>query len=125
MDGVSEECFYSVKNSRGLTVKRFYIYDNNVFLVEVTDKSENSDLNECMSLCNSVLMVGKSIYGGSAHTSKKQETTEAVETAISNVKLVTSDTPPENTTSPEGYTTPYVDYFTPEGEHVYEYYVTE
>ena len=42
-----------------------------------------------------------------------------------NLKLVTSDTPPENTTSPEGYTTHYVDYFTPEGEHVYEYYVTE
>ncbi|MBE6751437.1 MAG: hypothetical protein E7556_02810 [Ruminococcaceae bacterium] len=40
-------------------------------------------------------------------------------------KLVTSNTPPENTTSPEGYTTPYIDYFTPEGEHVYEYYVTE
>lgn len=40
-------------------------------------------------------------------------------------KLVTSNTPPENTTSPEGNTTPYIDYFTPEGEHVYEYYVTE
>lgn len=40
-------------------------------------------------------------------------------------KLVTSNTPPPNTTSPEGYTTPYIDYFTPEGEHVYEYYVTE
>ncbi len=125
MDGISEECFYSVKNSRGLTVKRFYIYDNNVFLVEVTDESENPDLNECMSLCNSVLMVGKSIYGGSAHTSKNQETTEPVETTTGNLKLVTSDSPPENTTSPEGYTTHYVDYFTPEGEHVYEYYVTE
>ncbi len=38
-------------------------------------------------------------------------------------KLVSSNTPLVNTTSPEGYTTPYVDYFTPEGEHVYEYYV--
>ena len=125
MDGVGEECFYSVKNSRELTVKRFFIYDNNVFLVEVTDESENPDLNECMSLCNSVLMVGKNIYGGSAHTSKNQETTEPVETTTSNVKLVISNTPPENTTSPEGYTTPYVDYFTPDGERVYEYYVTE
>ena len=125
MDGVSEECFYTVKNSKGLTVKRFYIYDNNVFLVEVTDESENPDLNECISLSNSVSMVGKSIYGGSARASKKQETTESLEATTSSVKLVTSDRPPENTTSPEGYTTPYVDYFTPEGEHVYEYYVYE
>ena len=70
-------------------------------------------------------MVGKSIYGGSAHTSKNQETTESVETTTGNLKLVTSDSPPENTTSPEGYTTPYIDYFTLDGEHVYEYYVTE
>ncbi len=40
-------------------------------------------------------------------------------------KLVTSNTPPVNTTSPEGYTTPYVDYFTPEGERVFVYYVFE
>ena len=55
-----------------------------------------------------------------------QTTTEAVTDATTgNLKLVTSDSPPENTTSPEGYTTPYIDYFTPEGKHVYEYYVTE
>ena len=40
-------------------------------------------------------------------------------------KLVVSDTLPENLTSPEGYTQPYVDYFTPDGKRVYEYYVYE
>ncbi len=55
----------------------------------------------------------------------KNNKVEKSPTTTGNVKLVTSNTPPENTTSPEGYTTPYIDYFTPEGEHVYEYYVTE
>lgn len=55
----------------------------------------------------------------------KNNKVEKSPTTTGNVKLVTSNTPPENTTSPEGYTTPYIDYFTPEGKHVYEYYVTE
>ena len=58
------------------------------------------------------------------HTTKNNKA-EKIPTTAGNIKLVTSNTPPENTTSPEGYTTPYIDYFTPEGEHVYEYYVTE
>ena len=55
----------------------------------------------------------------------KNNKAEKIPTTTGDVKLVTSNSPPPNTTSLEGYTTPYIDYFTPEGEHVYEYYVTE
>ena len=55
----------------------------------------------------------------------KNNKAEKIPTTTGDVKLVTSNSPPPNTTSPEGYTTPYIDYFTPEGEHVYEYYVIE
>ncbi len=124
--GVSNECVYIKKEPKGATAKIFFIYSNNLFVITIFDANGGTTFESFKELAYKVDFLDKTISGGSARASKKQETTEAVTDATTgNLKLVTSDTPPENTTSPEGYTTHYVDYFTPEGEHVYEYYVTE
>jgi hypothetical protein len=124
--GVSNECVYIKKEPKGATAKIFFVYSNNLFVITIFDANGGTTFESFKELAYKVDFLGKTISGGSARASKKQETTEAVTDATTdNIKLVTSDTPPENTTSPEGYTTPYIDYFTPEGEHVYEYYVTE
>lgn len=124
--GVSNECVFIKKEPKGATAKIFFVYSNNLFVITIFDANAGTTFEDFKELAYKVDFLGKTISGGSARASKKQETTEAVTDATTgNLKLVTSDTPPENTTSPEGYTTPYVDYFTPEGEHVYEYYVTE
>ena len=95
-----------------------------MFVITIFDANGSTTFEEFKELACKVDFLGKTVSGGSAHASKNQEITEAVTDATAgNIKLVTSDSPPENTTSPEGYTTPYVDYFTPEGERVYEYYV--
>ena len=124
--GVSNECVYIKKEPKGATAKIFFIYSNNLFVITIFDANAGTTFEDFKELAYKVDFLGKTISGGSARASKKQETTEAVTDATTgNLKLVTSNSPPENTTSPEGYTTPYVDYFTPDGEHVYEYYVTE
>ncbi len=123
--GVSNECIYIKKEPKGATAKIFFIYSNNLFVITIFDANGGLNLESFKELAYKVDFLGKTISGGSARTSKKQETTEPVATTTGNVKLVISDAPPENTTSPEGYTTPYVDYFTPDGERVFEYYVTE
>lgn len=106
-DGISNQCFYSIKDTKGLTVNRFFVYDNAVFLVKVTDTSYSPEYNMCMDLCNWVFFVGKNVYGGSVHLNKKsEETTEIVnEPAL-----------------PPSSTTPYVDYFTSDGKHIKEWY---
>ena len=122
--GVSNECVYIKRENKGSTAKIFFIYSNNLFVITIFDANGSTTFEEFKELACKVDFLGKTVSGGSAHASKNQEITEAVTDATAgNIKLVTSDSPPENTTSPEGYTTPYVDYFTPEGERVYEYYV--
>lgn len=117
--GVSNECIYIKKEPDGATAKIFFIYSKNVFVITIFDANGDLNFDSFKELAYKVDFIGKTISGGSARANGKTETTTR------NVKIVTSDKPPENTTSPEGYTTPYIDYFTPEGEHVYEYYVTE
>ena len=111
-----------VKNISG---KEFFIFTPYYKSEEPTNKAfEYSDyiVGELLFISfNELFNTNKTVNVTTQQNTKNNKT----ETATRNVKIVTSDKPPENTTSPEGYTTPYVDYFTPEGEHVYEYYVTE